>query len=494
MKTWQRHLEVERWLALPALATLVLGVWGLGRRQLWRDEHATWWAAALSWSELKQLVSSVDAVLAPYYVLMHGWIRLFGASASALRLPSTLALALCALLVVRLGQRLFGARVGLTAGLLFAATPSVSAYAHEARPYALALLASVASALALLRAIDAPGRGSRWVLYALSVVGMGASHLISLCVLAAHVSWVLALRWQRPLQASWSALAWRFGFALGAALSLVLPLIWIGSQQAAAVSWIRGGWREYLAFPGELFFSTPVALVVIALALFGLWRARAEGVLLAVWAMFPPLFLMATFAQLHLFLTRYLLFTLPAWLVLGALGLCELLRRLPRWGRALVVTALIGLAAYGQEGLRLPLSPGAYDYRAAANAVRRRMQPGDAIAFEGPRGGRKQLRVAFHYHFRKQPSELPRDVFVTHRAQEIGDFAPHTCTDSATCLPADVSRLWLVTTAVHKELFEGVPDERARLFEAQFQVSDVVKVSRIKVVLLTRHESPTAAN
>src|SRR5262245_66504674 len=97
------RIQAQHWIALPAFATLALGWWGLGRRQLWQDEHATWWAAALDWPDLARLLGTVDAVLAPYYVLMHAWIALFGASAAMLRLPSALALVACALRVGRLG-------------------------------------------------------------------------------------------------------------------------------------------------------------------------------------------------------------------------------------------------------------------------------------------------------------------------------------------------------------------------------------------------------
>src|SRR5262249_46222188 len=75
-------------LALP-VSVLTLGILlpGLGRRALWNDEYATWYASTLSPGDLLRLFGHVDAVVAPYYVFMHAWIDLFGDSATSLRLP-----------------------------------------------------------------------------------------------------------------------------------------------------------------------------------------------------------------------------------------------------------------------------------------------------------------------------------------------------------------------------------------------------------------------
>nr|BFE75336.1 hypothetical protein GCM10020092_086370 [Actinoplanes digitatis] len=79
--------------AVPFAVTLVVTLIGIGERQLWRDEHATWWAASLSFADLRRFAETVDFVLVPYYVLLHGWTAVFGDSAVALRLPSALCMA-----------------------------------------------------------------------------------------------------------------------------------------------------------------------------------------------------------------------------------------------------------------------------------------------------------------------------------------------------------------------------------------------------------------
>lgn len=165
--------------ALPMVATWCLCFWRIGERQLWRDEGSTWWAAQLPDQDFLRLLEHQDAVLAPYYAFMRGWIQLFGDSEAALRAPSAIAMGLCAAVVALLGSRLVNRAVGLRAGLIFALLPAVSHYGQEARPYAFATLFAAASTLLLLRLRERPDSGVRAMTYAAAVVALGLTHLLA---------------------------------------------------------------------------------------------------------------------------------------------------------------------------------------------------------------------------------------------------------------------------------------------------------------------------
>ncbi|MFD2767316.1 glycosyltransferase family 39 protein [Micromonospora eburnea] len=190
------------WLvwAPPALLTLAVTLTGIGHAQPWRDELATWSAAARPVSDLVRLAGTIDAATGPYYLLLHGWIALAGASPTALRLPSALAVAGAAALTARLGERLAGPRAGLLAGLLLAVLPSTSRYGQEARPYALTALLAVAATLLLVGALSRP-TWRRWTGYGLVVAALGLSHLIALSLLAAHALVVLLAAIRGPAAA-----------------------------------------------------------------------------------------------------------------------------------------------------------------------------------------------------------------------------------------------------------------------------------------------------
>ncbi len=64
-------------------------------------------------------------------------------------------MAVAAGVVTLLGQRLVSGRAGLAAGLLFAAFPSVSFYAEDAREYALVTALATVASYFLIRALQA---------------------------------------------------------------------------------------------------------------------------------------------------------------------------------------------------------------------------------------------------------------------------------------------------------------------------------------------------
>jgi hypothetical protein len=80
----------------PALLALALGLYQLGRPELWRDELASWSFASRPVPGLIASARHTGATQLAYYLLLHGWIAAFGASADAMRTLSVLAMAAAA--------------------------------------------------------------------------------------------------------------------------------------------------------------------------------------------------------------------------------------------------------------------------------------------------------------------------------------------------------------------------------------------------------------
>ncbi|WP_307841620.1 glycosyltransferase family 39 protein [Streptomyces endocoffeicus] len=135
-------------IVLPVAVMLGLGLWGLDRGTMWRDESATYQMARRTLPQIRDALGTVDAVHGLYYVLMHPVLAL-RPSEVTMRLPSVLAAMAATALVAALGCRLARPRVGLWAGLLYATTPVVTHYAQEGRSYAL-VAAGAAGATYLL--------------------------------------------------------------------------------------------------------------------------------------------------------------------------------------------------------------------------------------------------------------------------------------------------------------------------------------------------------
>lgn len=132
----RRAVSVRTAVVVPMAVMLWLGLWGLDRGTMWRDESATYQMARRTLPQIRDALGTVDAVHGLYYVLMHPLLAL-RPSEVTLRLPSVLAAVATTALVAALGCRLARPRVGLWAGLLYAATPVVTHYAQEGRSYAL---------------------------------------------------------------------------------------------------------------------------------------------------------------------------------------------------------------------------------------------------------------------------------------------------------------------------------------------------------------------
>ena len=490
-----RDARVPAWSSLvavpPALLALVVTLPGIGKYELGNDEYATWYASTLSFPDLFRLLDHVDALLGPFYLVMHPWLALAGENAGHMRAPSAAAMACAAGLLALIGRRLFDPWTGLAAGLMLVAVPSISAYGQEARPYAFAVASTLLATLLLLRAIDVPS-WRRWALYGGALVLVALSHVVSLTVLAAHAALV-----------AWDARAGRTGrgrrwlVSVAVPLAVLVPLMLKGSTQMGAIGWIEADGKAVRELPERMFGSATVALVVVVLALLAAAMARVDRralILLLSWAVIPPLFCYVTFPLLHTFLYRYLLFTVPAWVLLAAALPAVLTRAVPRrWPAAvggLVLAAAVGVVGLPdqQEARRTALHEPSFG--AAARVVQARLQDGDGIVYAVTR---RNSRRAFAYLHATGVVGKPHDVLLDKPASDIGRYTAIECANTARCL-AGTNRIWLLTDAVPGPVRVRPVSARAMsMLEAQFDRTFVRSVRHVRIHLLERvSSSPTA--
>ena len=178
-----------------ALGSLAVGVVALGHRALTVDEAASAAVAQGSFGTLASRIVHDDPGSAGQLLLLKlsGTI---GDSELVLRLPSAIAVALAAGLVVVLGTLLLERIAGLVAGLALAINAGVIEASREARPYALGLLGIVLATLLFVYALERGG-GWRWIPYAVVAAVLPLTHPLAASVLAAHGAALIALR-ERP--------------------------------------------------------------------------------------------------------------------------------------------------------------------------------------------------------------------------------------------------------------------------------------------------------
>ncbi|WP_432509217.1 hypothetical protein [Kineococcus auxinigenes] len=380
-----------------ALVGLGVFSWRVGVPSPWRDEAVTVAVANRSAEQIWRLVQHVDLVHAPFYFLVHA---LFGPSATVVqaRWPSVLAAAATAPLLHGLARRLalpaVGPRTarlaGATAAALWVATPLVSRYAQEARPYALATLVATASAYLLVRACGSARRGW-WVGYALTLPLLTALNTLALMVLPAHAG-LLLLRGAGAVAGARR----RGAVAGGAGLLLALPLLVAQSTQQGQVAFLRPPLLRQLGEHVVFALGSPltVALAAGAVAL-AVWRARGRALLAVglLWgaAPVPALWLLS---QVHpLWTTRYLVVVVPGTCLLLAAAVTAALPgarggRWVRWVRVLpAAVALVLVAGTALAGLRVQLVfrdaqlGHAEDLRGTAAYLAEHARAGDGLLF-----------------------------------------------------------------------------------------------------------------
>ncbi|MER6060299.1 glycosyltransferase family 39 protein [Streptomyces sp. NPDC001792] len=145
-----------RLLFWPFALTFAVTSYDLTTPLLGRDELITWDVVTRDTGQILATLHNVDAVHGTYYLLMHLWVNLFGDSVISMRLPSIFAASAAASVVSLIGNRLFGSRAGILAGIFFALVPAVSRYAQEARSYAFVTLVAALATLLLLLVLDRP--------------------------------------------------------------------------------------------------------------------------------------------------------------------------------------------------------------------------------------------------------------------------------------------------------------------------------------------------
>ncbi|MBK5238813.1 MAG: hypothetical protein JJE28_06855, partial [Actinomycetales bacterium] len=241
--------QVARWLGagwasviLGVLATVLVAA-GSGIPSMWGDEAASVMSAERPLATLWPVLARVDAVHGVYYVLLHFWIDVFGASAFSVRFPSALAIGFATAGLVLLANRLGGLRLGVVAGLVFMIIPRATYMGAEARSYALSAAIAVWLTLLLVAMIHRGYQSHQprdrrrarilaiagWVLYAVGLTA-GISIFLYLAFLAvAHLAVVLLLRSTRA-----TMLAWAISAAVAAGMILPFVLDVIAQRQQVA--------------------------------------------------------------------------------------------------------------------------------------------------------------------------------------------------------------------------------------------------------------------
>ncbi len=396
-----RIRDERTYFVIVAFLTLVGGLlrrYHLGQQSLWFDEADLVMRARQPLSHL--LGSFVHpGENGPLYTLSLAlWLKVFGTSEVAVRLPSAIAGTLAIPAMYGLGRELHGPRLGLIATILLMISPYAHWYAQDAKMYSLALLLTIVSTWLLLVALRCGGR--IWGVYVATMMVGLLVHATFMFVLIAHVV-LLALAWRqgygsRPPRKQTRILAivlvltavplvvWALAFASGG----------IVSWQARANSWqiLHAVLIEFGAtHRADSTIQTAALWLYLAFALIGIGmmagvvRAEAKrqaigGISVLAIAVVPVMLFLLLSLRQGIYSDRYLIVALPGYLLLVAFGFEWLFRgHAGRIAAVAGVVAVLALAWGPLHSVNLSTRSEKEDWRAAYRHIAEHQRPGDAI-------------------------------------------------------------------------------------------------------------------
>ena len=182
-------LSRVRWL-VPVLAAGLLGrLYHLGERSIWTDEaYSITVRGSLGLSQIFGLANDPHPPL--YYVLLHGWMSLFGDSVTATRTLSVLVGIGAVIAIYPLGRTLFDHRTGLLASVLLSASAFQLHASRTVRMYGLVTLLTIVSLYFFVRVCRERSPGTTFA-YALSTAMLLYTHIFAALVVLAQNIYVL---------------------------------------------------------------------------------------------------------------------------------------------------------------------------------------------------------------------------------------------------------------------------------------------------------------
>lgn len=338
-----------------------------------------------------------------------------------------------------LAARLFGRRTGWCCGLLAAASPLHVQYSQELRPYSLATLLGVLSAVAALRALER--RRTRDLLLAATAccAAISTHYLVALVLLPFGL---LGVAWWKGASAcersELVSSGRRAALGVAALAALAVPLLWRAFElrerevQARALRWsvdeIARRLQRLTIGGVEGAVVEPATVLVAVCVAVGAWRAVRKGVggrTVALAALSGTvgveLLLVAVDRWTN---SRYDLFGWPWLTVLLALGV-EAFSILPGIRRGVFASLVAGavlfvLVAAQGRGIFDYLLGGRPDWRRAAQGLVQMAGPGDRLLVSN-----EWTRVSLlHYLEGSGEHELARRLEIVGRSRAPGESWP----------------------------------------------------------------------
>ena len=320
-------------------------LYGVTDPYVWYDEAFSVWMSSLSPADI-WFHTGKDVHPPLYYLLLHGWVGLFGNSVLAIRSMSVVAGTLTVVLYMLIVRMISSRGVAMLAGILLALFPASIRLSQEARMYALEGLFLIGATLALVCWVRQPQRYRYLLIYAVCIGASLYTHYYAVLGILAHWLYLIFLRFGSSLKTRHVVSpAWW----LCNVLVFVIYIPWLFSladllrnyakiEAVGSVSWLDRGsvytlpgslWRFFTLQPQRSLFWLFYWLPPLALSVWVGWVIYFDRtpyrsyVLLAIFTFFPMLALFCVSLFMPAYLERYIAFAalgIPVFLAIAVVS------------------------------------------------------------------------------------------------------------------------------------------------------------------------------
>lgn len=433
-------------LGVMVLTAGMTFVFLLAPQSLRLDEAQSLWETSRSPHAILTTVAQ-DVHVPLYHELLHAWRNVAGDSVVSARVLSLAFFLMAIPAMYALGAYAYGPAAGIFVASLFTLSPFMNWYASEIRMYTLFALIAILQQYFFLRLFKRESDAA-WIGYGITTVVGIYVHYFFFLILFTEAVFFFA---RRSLFSA-SALR-RFISAWAVAALSFVPWIWYVIRQGQAQNQ-----QPLLAVPttvdlfnvfsqflfgfqsnaiNTIFLSLwPVLILVAFLALRKHSTGRPETDFFMLSVILPVGLALAISLVVPLFVSRYLIFVIPAFYLLIA----NIFSRYPLPGRWVAGGALIALmvAMLGVQTVSA-MTPVKEDYRAAVSYLSLNARPQDVILISAPF---TIYPIQYYYRGAATLSTLPQWNRYAHGG--IPAFDPGTLPQQAVDETRDADYAWLV--------------------------------------------------
>ena len=315
-------MDFKKWLPLFIILIFGLGIrlTLLNSESMWIDEVTTIYHAKSSFiGNIKWTTTDPNVPL--YSIILWFWIRIFGISATAVRLLSVLFGLLSIIFIYCLGSKLFSRRVGLYAAAFLSISPFHIMYSQDARSYALFCFLSILSTYFYFSLFE---KKPKKIHYIISTILLLYTHSFGFFVVIIQNIFFKIIYPKKKI-ISWIKLQLLLLLAFSPWISVFMYQIkYIQSYFWLAKPTIHDFLFGFFEIASNRVFFI-LSLIVIVYLIVN-YRDKKNGYLFSLYLVPPVVTFLFSIIKTPLFLTRYFIFILPPYLLLTGLAVSKFKR------------------------------------------------------------------------------------------------------------------------------------------------------------------------